>query len=74
MDDHKQLEARQARRMKAEARFLERREKREQAAERMIGELCRDGKTVYYVWPQGGKYREGSVSELIAFLLRNNYA
>lgn len=47
MDDHKQLEARQARRMKAEARFLERREKREQAAERMIGELCRDGKTVY---------------------------
>lgn len=40
----------------------------------MIGELCREGKTVYYVWPQGGKYREGSVSELIAFLLRNNYA
>lgn len=74
MDDHKQLEARQGRRMKAEARFPERTEKREQAAEQMIGELCRDGKTVYYVWPQGGKYREGSVSELIAFLLRNNYA
>ncbi len=60
--------------MAAEARFLEQREKREQAAEQMIGELCRDGKTVYYVWPQGGKCREGSVSELIAFLLRNNYA
>ena len=74
MDDHQQLEARQARRMAAEARFLEQREKREQAAEQMIGELCRDGKTVYYVSPQGGKYREGSVSELIAFLLRNNYA
>ncbi|HRQ48462.1 MAG TPA: hypothetical protein PK725_16020 [Rhodocyclaceae bacterium] len=74
MDDHQQLEARQARRMAAEARFLEQREKREQAAEQMIGELCRDGKTVYYVWPQGGKCREGSVSELIAFLLRNNYA
>jgi len=60
--------------MKAEDRFLERREKREQAAERMIGELCREGETVYYVCPQGGKYREGSESELIAFLLRNNYA
>ena len=33
----------------------------------------RDGKTVYYVSPQGGKYREGSRLELVAFLVRNNY-
>ena len=69
-----QLEARQARRMKAEGRMLDRMERREQAAESMIGELCRDGQTIYYVWPQGGKYREGSFGELVNFLTRNRYA
>lgn len=68
------LEVRQSRRMAAQDRFLGRIEARETQAEMMIGELCREGRAVYYVWPQGGKYREGSRGDLIVFLLRNNYA
>lgn len=64
------LDARQARRMKAEDRFLGRIHKREDAADRMIGEL-NGGKL--YVYPVGGKYREGTRHELIDFLIRNRY-
>jgi hypothetical protein len=71
MNNHQDLEARQARRMASEDRFLGRIEKREAAAVQMIGELS-NGK--HYVFPVGGKYREGSRADLIAFLLRNNYA
>lgn len=71
MNTEQHLDARQARRMKAEDRFLARLEKREAAAEAMIGELS-SGK--HYVYPVGGKYREGTHGELISFLLRNNYA
>jgi hypothetical protein len=68
---NKHMDARQNRRLAAEDRFLARIEKREAAAEQMIGEL-NSGKL--YVYPVGGKYREGTRSELIAFLIRNNYA
>jgi len=71
MNTNQQLEARQARRMAAEDRFLARMEKREAEAEKMIGEL-NSGKC--YVFPVGGKYREGTRYELVAFLIRNNYA
>lgn len=71
MNIDQQLEATQARRMAAQDRFLARIEKREAAADQMIGEL-NSGKC--YVWPQGGKYHEGTRSELISFLIRNNYA
>lgn len=71
MHIEQQLDARQARRMAAEDRFLARMEKREAKADAMIGELA-SGKC--YVFPVGGRYREGSRSDLIAFLLRNNYA
>ncbi len=75
MNIEQHLEARQSRRMKAEDRYLThslpRLERRERDAEAMIGEL-NSGKL--YVYPVGGRYREGSRSELIAFLLRNNYA
>lgn len=71
MNTYQQLEARQSRRMAAEDRFLARIEKREAAAEQMIGELS-SGKC--YVWPVGGKYREGTRSELVSFLIRNRYA
>lgn len=74
MDVHAWLEGRQNRRMAAEDRYLANIERRETAAETMIGELTREGRTVYYVWPQGGKYREGTRADLIAFLIRNNYA
>ena len=74
MDIEKMLNVKEARRFAAEDRFLARIERRENEAEQMIGELMRNGKTVFYVYPQGGKYREGSRVELIAFLIRNNYA
>jgi hypothetical protein len=38
-------------------------------AEAMIGELYRNGKTVHYVWPVGGTYREGSKLELLKWLM-----
>lgn len=66
-----QLAARQARRMAAQDRYLARLEKREAAADAMIGELA-DGRC--YVFPVGGKYREGTRLELVQFLIRNNYA
>jgi hypothetical protein len=68
------MEGRQLRRMKEEDRFLKKLEKRMANAEAMIGELCREGRTVHYVFPHGGKYREGSELELRLFLMRNNYA
>lgn len=74
MDLHQQLAGNQNRRMANEARFLDRISAREDAAEQMVGELCRDGKPVFYVNPVGGRYREGKHSELVAFLIRNNYA
>ena len=57
MDIERQLDARQSRRMKSEARYLDRLTKREIAAEAMIGEL-NSGKL--YVFPVGGRYREGT--------------
>lgn len=71
MNTEQLLNAKQARRMAAEDRYLTRVERREEAAEKMIGELV-SGKL--YVYPVGGKYREGTRRELINFLIRNNYA
>jgi hypothetical protein len=45
--------------------------RREEEAELMIGELS-NGKL--YTFPVGGKYREGTRMDLIAYLIRNNYA
>ena len=73
MDIERQLEATQTRRMAAEGRYLARLEERERAAEAMIGELCREGREVFYVFPVGGTYREGTRGDLIRFLIRNSY-
>jgi hypothetical protein len=73
-DIDRHLDARQSRRMAAEHRYLTRMERRESDAERMIGELCRNGRAVFYIMPAGGRYREGTFSELVAFLIRNRYA
>lgn len=73
LDIERHLDARQARRMASDDRFLGRINKRETAAEQMIGELVRDGRTVFYIFPVGGKYREGMRSDLVAFLIRNRY-
>lgn len=64
-------DARQARRMASEARYHDRITAREDRAHEMVGELS-SGKC--YVYPVGGKYREGTRQELVAFLIRNRYA
>lgn len=74
MNIHQQLAGNQARRMASQGRFLANIDAREETAEAMLGQLVRSGKVVYYVMPQGGKYREGTRLDLIAFLVRNNYA
>lgn len=77
MNIHQQLEGNQNRRMANQARALnnwDELSEREDKAEEMLGQLQRNDKTVFYVWPQGGKYREGTRLDLIAFLIRNNYA
>lgn len=65
------MDARQARRMAAETRYLTKLDRQTNAADQMIGELS-SGK--YYVYPVGGKYRESdSHAELVDFLIRNHY-
>lgn len=64
------LDGRDIRRCKNEARAVAKYDRQYAAAERMIGELV-SGKL--YVFPAGGKYREGSRAELIDFLIRNKY-
>lgn len=71
MNIDQQLNATQSRRMAAQDRYLTSLDRREAVAASMIGELA-SGKC--YVWPVGGKYREGSRADLISFLVRNNYA
>lgn len=76
MNIHQQLEGNQNRRMAGERRFMSNLDKlnaREDEAEAMLGNLIRNGKTIYYIMPVGGKYREGTRLDLIAFLVRNNY-
>jgi len=82
-DFEKNLDARLSRRLKAEDRYLSRLERREAAAERLVGELCRDGVVVWYIHQLTAKgLPTGRVvefpglrghGEAIAYLLRNNY-
>lgn len=74
MTDDERLDARERSIFRADDRFMARMERRWDDADQMIGELVRDGRTVLYVFPQGGKYREGLRCELIDYLIRNNYA
>lgn len=74
LSDDELMDRRVAARMERDWKAYERRQRREEAAHRLVGELCRDGKRVHYVWPPGGRYREGLYGDLINFLIRNNYA
>lgn len=67
------MEGRQFRRMKEEDRFMDKLDKQWKMAEQMIGELMRNGKIIYYIFPQGGRYREGTQVQLFEFLVRNRY-
>jgi len=73
IDIDRQLDARQGRRMAAEARALDRLDALERRAETLIGELVRAGKPVWYINLRNGKTREGARASLIAFLVRNRY-
>jgi hypothetical protein len=64
------LDAKANRREATQAKYYERSMYREERAENMIGELL-NGK--HYVFPIGGKYREGNKIDLISFLIRNKY-
>jgi hypothetical protein len=69
-----QLDTRQSRRMASENRYLCRLEKLEAKAEPMVGELCREGRTMYYCWPVGGRYFESvSHSAVVDYLIRNKW-
>jgi hypothetical protein len=67
------LDAKYARRERGYDRKLDILARQEEAAVQMVGTLCREGKTVHYVAPVGGKYKEGSKFDLVAYLIRNGY-
>lgn len=73
MDFTEKLDAKMAAKERHDSKMHDRLMAKEERAEKMIGELCREGRTVYYVFPVGGKYREGTYASLIRFLLRNRY-
>ncbi|MBZ9922217.1 hypothetical protein LB579_31555, partial [Mesorhizobium sp. BR1-1-7] len=60
MTDEERIEARERAIFRSDDRFMDRMDRRWTAAEQMIGELCREGRKILYVFPVGGKYREGS--------------
>jgi hypothetical protein len=74
MNDTDRLDARERAIFRANDRYMDRMERRWDAAYEMVGELVREGRTVNYVFPVGGKYREGHRAELVDYLVRNNYA
>ena len=73
------LNAKSNRRVAAEDRYMDRIEKKEAAAENLIGEINRDGKTVSYINQIDrsgrftGKTIEGSKLELVRYCIRNHY-
>lgn len=69
MDIERQLEINAARHARADERYLDKVDR----AHALIGELCREGKTVYYINLRNGKTREGQHAELSEFLIRNRY-
>ena len=72
--DEAYLDGREIRRFKLEERAVERLDRQEAKADPLIGELCREGRTVYYVVQSNGKIRESAVRyELVDFLVRNRY-
>ena len=80
MNIEQQLEGRQARRLAAEDRFLAKQERQEAEAEQLIGELCVNGQLVYYInirsanGSMTGRIKKStSFSELVDYLIRNNY-
>ena len=72
MNFDQMLDAKANKREAAQAKYHDQMVYREELAENQIGDL-NSGK--FYVYPVGGKYKESnSKTELISYLIRNNYA
>lgn len=75
----RRLDQWEARRHRADERAIAILDRQIDAAERLIGTLCREGRTVLYINVQTrkgqptGRTREGSRGDLIAYLIRNRY-
>jgi hypothetical protein len=73
------LNAKSNRRVAAEDRYMDRIEKKEAAAENLIGEINRYGKTVSYINQIDrngrftGKAIEGSRANLVSYCIKNKY-
>lgn len=66
----REMETKMLRRIRNEDKTHARLSRLEDKAEKVIGELT-SGKC--YIFPVGGRYREGTRAELIAFMVRNRY-
>jgi hypothetical protein len=73
------LDAKSNRRVAAADRYMDRIEKKEAAAENLIGEINRDGKIVSYInqidrnGAFTGKVIEGSRANLVSYCIKNKY-
>lgn len=77
MDMEKQFDMLERRRFAAEARAVDRIDQALDAADYLVGELCREGKTVHYINQRNaagkpnGRIIEGTRLDLVGFILRN---
>jgi hypothetical protein len=69
MTIEQQMDRNEKRHYAADDRFMDKLDR----AHELIGRLCREGNTVYYINLRNGKTREGQPSELSDFLIRNRY-
>lgn len=67
------IEAKHSRRLAVEGKTETRIERLETKAGAMIGTLIREGREISYFFPVGGKCKEGSRYEVMAFIIRNGY-
>lgn len=76
IDIDRQVAGNHNRRMANESRAVDRWERLSAKIERacMIGELCREGKTIFYFFPAGGKYKESaSWTEVAEHIIKKGY-
>ncbi len=73
----RQLQARMSRRLHAQDRALARLERREHAAQALVGQLMREGRLRYYInlrpLSRGRILEASSEAPLIDYLVRNDY-
>jgi hypothetical protein len=78
-DDDASLDRRVNAMLRRDAKAFDRQAALEEAADRLIGELCREGKNIFYVNLRDrhghptGKIKEDTRLNLVAYLIRNRY-